>query len=218
MERTRLARNLHDTLEQTLTGIALEFDTALKLAARAPDDARRHLDRARHWLRQSQIQLRHSIWDLRSRELEQFELGTALEQMAARLCDSSSLEIHFVREGERYALPEVVEENLLRIAQEAMTNVVKHARATRMEVKLVYAADAVRLFVSDDGVGFQHCGDGSPSIEGHYGLVGMSERAHRIKSCVDVQSTPGEGTTVSVEVVRPRLETTAPALLKDSLS
>jgi signal transduction histidine kinase len=108
-ERTRLARELHDTLEQALTGIALQLDTASKLFARNPAEARKPLELARDFLHQSQLELRRSIWDLRSRELEQFDLAEALAIASRQLAAGTGIFIDQETAGERRRLPEIVE-------------------------------------------------------------------------------------------------------------
>ena len=198
-ERTRLARDLHDTLEQTLTGIALQLDTSAKLFSRTPEQSEHHLQLARSWLQQSQISLRRSIWDLRSRELEQFDLPRALQQSAEQLVAASNASLAFDTTGERRPLPEVVEENILRIGQEAFTNIAKHAHAQCVTATLEFAPQALRLRIEDDGIGFDP--PAAPSAgDSHFGLVGMTERAKRLGGRLSVESTPGRGTVVTVEI------------------
>jgi signal transduction histidine kinase len=198
-ERTRLARDLHDTLEQTLTGIALQLDTSAKLAGRDPTVAHNHLQLARSWLHQSQVDLRRSIWDLRSRELEQFDLASALRRSAEQLVEGTAIQLEFRTQGPPPSLPEVVEENVLRIGQEALTNIARHARAGRVIVTLDATPPVLRLRIEDDGVGFVQGQPPRPN-EGHFGLVGMMERAKRLAGGLTIQSAPGRGTAVSLEV------------------
>ena len=134
-ERTRLARELHDTLEQALTGISLQLDTALRLFARNPADAGPPVELARRFLGQSRLDLRRSIWDLRSRELEEFALAEALSIASGQILTGSGISPEFSTTGTPRRLPEVVEENLLRIAQEALTNVLKHSGATAVTLQ-----------------------------------------------------------------------------------
>ena len=196
-ERTRLARELHDTLEQALTGIALQLDTASKLFARNPAEARKPLELARDFLHQSQLELRRSIWDLRSRELEQFDLAEALAIASRQLAAGTGIFIDQETAGERRRLPEIVEENLLRIAQEALTNVVKHSGATRVSVRLEYNPEFVSLEIKDNGGGLDEARMASQG-DRHFGFLGMSERAKRLGGRLDVSGTPGQGTSVRV--------------------
>lgn len=198
-ERTRLARDLHDTLEQTLAGIALHLDTAAKLFERTPEKSSHHLQLARTWLQQSQVELRHSIWDLRSRELEQFDLAGALRRSAEQLVDGTGITLEFQIAGDMHGLPEVVEENVLRIGQEALTNVAKHARATRIAIAMTCDARALALVIQDNGVGMGGMHDGAPG-ESHFGLLGMSERAKRLGGQVAIENAPGGGTRVALRI------------------
>ncbi len=216
-ERTRLARDLHDTLEQTLTGIALHLDTTAKLSQRAPAVSNDHLRLARNWLRQSQVELRRSIWDLRSRELEQFDLASALRRSAEQVVEGTEINLEFHTTGEPNGLPEVVEENVLRIGQEALTNIAKHARATRVTIALEFNRRALVLRVEDNGVGFEQSEAALPG-EGHFGLLGMSERAKRLAGGLAINSVPGRGTSIVVEIplepgaVPARAEAVQPAI------
>lgn len=198
-ERTRLARELHDTLEQALTGIALQLETALRLYERNPAEAGPPIELAHRFLRQSQLELRRSIWDLRSRELEQFDLPKALSISSTQLLAGTAILAEFDTIGEQRRLPEVVEENLLRIAQEALTNVVKHSGATAVSVRLAFEPDAVSLEIHDNGSGLL-ADRVSLHGEQRFGLLGMAERAKRIGGRLDVAGPPGEGTTVRVRL------------------
>lgn len=194
-ERTRLARDLHDTLEQALTGVALQLETANKLFDNSTDKAKNHVALARRWLGQSQIELRNSIWDLRSRELEQFDLEQALKQSVERLAESVGLQATFKTTGNKRPLEETLEENVLRIGQEAMTNIAKHSGATKAWVDLHYADADLELTIRDNGKGFDDNAQAT-SPNNHYGLLGMKERANRISGKLTVQSAAGTGTTI----------------------
>ena len=178
-ERTRLAQELHDTVEQTLTGIALQLDTASKLHDRSPENSLRHLELARSLMAKSQVEVRQSVWDLRSRELEQFDLSTALAEGARQITSGTNVQVRFETKGEPQSLPEVVEENLLRIGQEALANIIKHSGATHVNIELQFERQQVSLQVKDNGTGFDLEKAVGPS-EGHFGLLGMSERAKRL--------------------------------------
>jgi signal transduction histidine kinase len=210
-ERTRLAQELHDTVEQTLTGIALQLDTASKLHDRSPDSSLHHLELARSLMAKSQVEVRQSVWDLRSRELEQFDLSTALAEGARQITSGTSVQVRFETRGEPQSLPEVVEENLLRIGQEALANSIKHSGATQVNIELQFERQQVSLQVSDNGTGFDLEKAVGPR-EGHFGLLGMSERARRLGGRFILSSKPGEGTSVRVEIpLNPSLEFQSPA-------
>ena len=198
-ERTRLAQELHDTVEQTLTGIGLQLDTASRLHARNPDNSLRHLELARSLMAKSQVEVRQSVWDLRSRAREQFDLASALAEGARQITCGTNVQVHLETEGERESLPEVVEENLLRIGQEALANIIKHSRATSATMTLRFARRHVSLQVKDNGIGFDREKAVGPD-EGHFGLLGMFERARRLGGEFVLASRPGEGTSVRVEI------------------
>jgi signal transduction histidine kinase len=210
-ERTRLAQELHDTVEQTLTGIALQLDTASRLHHRHPENSLRHLELARNLMAKSQVEVRRSVWDLRSRALEQFDLSRALAEGARQIISGTHVQVHLETEGEPQTLPEVVEENLLRIGQEALANIIKHSSATSATIKLRFERRQVSLQVKDNGIGFDHEKVVGPG-EGHFGLLGMSERAKRLGGMFVLSSKHGEGTVVRVEIpLDPSLEFQSPS-------
>ena len=201
-ERTRLAQELHDTLEQTLTGIALQLDASSKLFRVKPDKANHHLELARDLITQGQVDVHRSVWDLRSRALEEFDLPGALQSSSKQLTDGTTRFEVTTRGGVR-PLPETIEDNLLRIAQEAMTNVVKHAQASEARIELDYGPKNVVLQIKDNGRGFDQTQDIGHQ-NGHFGLLGMSERAKRLGASLTVKSEPGAGTLVIVQVALER--------------
>jgi signal transduction histidine kinase len=198
-ERTRLAQELHDTLEQTLTGIALQLDTSSKLFPSKPDAANRHLGLARELVAQGQVDVRRSVWDLRSRSLEQFDLPGALITSGKQLTDGTDIHLEVTARGRVRPLPETVEENLLRIAQEAITNVIKHSQATTTEIEIDYGPRNVVLRIKDNGRGFDPAQHTGPN-DGHFGLLGIAERAKRLGANLVLESNPGAGTLVMVSV------------------
>jgi signal transduction histidine kinase len=198
-ERTRLAQELHDTLEQTLTGIALQLDTAARLFERNPNGAIRHLELARNLMGQSQVEVRRSVWDLRCRALEQFDLPGALLRSARQFTYGTGMEVEVQTKGQTRPLPEVLEENLLRIGQEALTNVIKHSSANLVKIELEFGPEGVALQIKDDGQGFTP-ENSVGARDGHFGLLGMSERAKRLGGQVLITSAPGMGTVVRVAI------------------
>jgi signal transduction histidine kinase len=198
-ERTRLARELHDSLEQDLTGISLQIETSLKLFGKNPENANHHLQLAKNWINQSQVELHRSIWDLRSRELESFNLANALRQSAQHLFDTTEIKLTVETRGQDRQLPEVVEENVLRIAQEAMTNIIKHAHSSEVSILLDIQESLLSLSIRDNGLGGVTSRMPMPG-DNHFGLLGMSERAKRLLGRLDIDSEPGRGTRILVEV------------------
>jgi signal transduction histidine kinase/ligand-binding sensor domain-containing protein len=196
-ERNRISRDLHDTLAQNLAGIALHLDSVHMQLPDVSSDLRESLDEACNLTRYSLAEARRAIADLRSDELEGPELAAALPQIAQRA--TSSLQTRVQVTGSPRKLTKAVERDLLRIFQEALANAVKHAQARTVDVELNYAQDALALRVRDDGRGFDP-DSLSPALSGHYGLIGMRERAERIGGHLTLTSRPGEGTELLVEV------------------
>jgi len=198
-ERTRLAKELHDTIEQTMTGVTLQLNAVAKLLQQNPDSAGHHLGLARSMVRSSRVDLRRSIWDLRSRELEQFDLPTALLISGNQIADGANIRIEVEKKGVVRPLPEIIEENILRVGQEAITNTVKHSGATHLTLELEFSPENVFLTIKDNGNGFTPDNCLGPN-EGHFGLLGMSERAKRLGGTISITSAPGMGTTIRVEI------------------
>ena len=136
---------------------------------------------------------------MRSRELEQFDLPTALMISGNQIADGAKIRIEIETKGKVHSLPEIVEENILRVGQEAITNTVKHSGATHLLLELEFHSKNVILSVKDNGNGFAPGNCPGPA-EGHFGLLGMSERTKRLGGKISVTSTPGAGTTIRVEI------------------
>jgi signal transduction histidine kinase len=205
-DRTRIARELHDTLEQELTGIAVQLDAVSDRLADSPPLAAAALGTARALLRHTRTEARRSVWDLRAALLEEADLGVALAATAKQLEGGPIIQVNVAGTPRRLAAS--VENNLLRIGTEAMTNAVKHAAARQVEVRLAFDPDEVRLEVRDDGKGF----DASRSTTlaaGHFGWLGIRERAERIGAKLRIESQPGAGTRVAV-IVREAASHTSP--------
>ena len=198
-ERTRLAQELHDTLEQTMTGIALQQDLVANQFGKNPGNASHHLKLARSLMKQSQVDLRRSVWGLRSRAEEQFNLTNALITSIRQITSDTGIRIEIETDGEANPLSEINEENLLRIGQEAVTNAVKHSGATLVKVELQFSPQKVVLQISDNGNGFDPEACVGPK-DGHFGLLGIRERTQRLDGQVLIASAPGMGTTVRVEI------------------
>jgi len=204
-ERTRLAQELHDGLQQGLTGVALQLDTASRLRERAPEQSSHHLELARTLMRQTHADLRSSVWNLRSRSQEDFSLLEALRQSGDRFTEGTGVKVEVRQSGEPKALSELQEENLLRIGQEALTNALKHSRSGRMEVHLDFSPERLVLRIRDFGSGFCR-GQARGPAEGHFGLSGMAERAQRIGGSLEIHSEPGTGTLVEAKLPLDRNE------------
>jgi signal transduction histidine kinase len=193
-ERNRIARELHDTLIQGLSGITMEMQ-ALAARMHSPQD-RGTLDDIIQDAGTCLRETRRSVAGLRSGHTSS-GLASAIEQAARQLTETKKIRLKLKLGANGKGLPADVEYNLVRIAQEAVTNSVKHSGARTVEVALDYSQRAVHLSVKDDGSGFASAENGHGRT-GHYGLIGMKERASHIGAEFDLASVPGRGTTVSV--------------------
>jgi signal transduction histidine kinase len=197
-ERNRLARDIHDTLAQGFTGVIMQLEAA-KDAMQREDwlavDA--HVVRAGKQARASLADARRSVVALRPHSVRDGQFRNALKELVRRLADGSGVLPAFHVEGEDWPLAQEWEDNLLRIAQEALNNTLKHAKAKAFRVTLKYFSDRAELRLIDDGQGFDI---GEPN-DG-YGLVGMRERVNAMKGRFSLQSRPGHGTEIQVVLDR----------------
>jgi signal transduction histidine kinase len=198
-ERARIARELHDTLEQDLTGVQMQLDAVEDNLLAQPEAAMETLHSARALLRHTREEARRTLWDLRSAVLERGGLPEALRSLFATLHATEPAVIEVRSEGTTRRLSGSMENHLLRIAQEAVHNALAHGHATRIEVAVEFRADAVVLRVIDNGIGFDP--EQPPGPEGgHFGLVGMRERANRIGAQFSIRSRIGGGTRIEAHV------------------
>ncbi|MFS4108258.1 sensor histidine kinase [Streptomyces sp. PD-S100-1] len=197
-ERRRLAAEIHDTLAQGLTGIIAQ----LQVVSSAPDltTARTHLERAAALARHSLGEARRSVHNLAPVELEDTALPEALKSTVAAWGERTGARADFTVTGTAEQLHDEVSATLLRIAQEALSNTARHARAARVGVTLSYMGDEVILDIRDDGAGFDPAAVPARTRAGGFGLAGMRARAERIAGSVTVESEPGQGTAVSARV------------------
>jgi two-component system NarL family sensor kinase len=197
-ERNRLAREIHDTLAQGLTATGLQLESAEALlddganARRAREPLRRALSLTRSNLDEA----RRSVLDLRAAPLEGRSLPEALKTLVDRWEAETGVATRFKAVNGSHPLPPRVEVALYRVCQEALTNVARHAHASRVTVRLVATPDQVRLVVRDDGRGF----DASRVRDSRHGIIGMRERAGTIGGSIEVESGPDEGTRVEISV------------------
>ena len=202
-ERQRMAREIHDTLAQGLTGII----TQLEAAQQTPNDAERErrIDNAKRLARHSLAEARRSVQALRPQALENSRLPEALADEVARWSVTSGVAGEVKTTGDARALHPEVEVTLLRVAQEALANVAKHAGASRAGITLSYMEDVVSLDVRADGVGFdgaladEGSAGESPAVGG-FGLIAMRQRVSRLAGQLEIESEPGAGTAVSASL------------------
>ncbi|GAB3655352.1 sensor histidine kinase [Glycomyces tarimensis] len=202
-ERQRLAREIHDTVAQGLAGIIAQLH-----AADGSDDElqrRRHLDSAADLARDSLTEARRTVRAIGPSTLETAQLPEALAEVAAKWSRSQGVPAELVTTGEARPMHPEVEVTLLRIAQEALTNVGKHAEAGRVGLTLSYMEDQLALDVRDDGRGFEPARTKTAGGTG-YGLSAMRQRVNRLAGSLSIESEPGSGTVVSAAVpVIPRV-------------
>jgi signal transduction histidine kinase/ligand-binding sensor domain-containing protein len=202
-ERNRIAREIHDTLAQGYVGISLQLEILGELLRHnRADAAQNHLTLTQEMVRDGLNDARQSIWALRSQDSGDETLPIRLRRIVEQAGDSE-IAAGLVVHGTYRALAGDVEQEILRIAQEAIHNVKRHAAASQLSVRLEYDDRALALTVSDDGRGFAKAGAASPP--GHFGLTGMRERSEIIHGTIEIVSEPGNGTTVRLTV--PAMET-----------
>lgn len=198
-ERARISREIHDSLTQSFAGIVLMLEAAEKGWDDPGGPSRERVDQAKAAAREGLQEARRFVRGLRTLHLESEDLPAALQRIA---CDASAKgppDVTFRTQGRKRRLPPSVEDNLLRIAQELLSNASRHARAAHVKVFLAFARSGVSLAVEDDGRGFDPSAVATHA-EGGYGLRGIQERAEQMKGRLDLKSAPGQGTRIAVTV------------------
>ena len=195
-ERTRIARELHDTLLQSLAGISLQLGGVAKQAVSRPEKLVLLVKQIRQKVDDCFVEARAKVWTLRSTSLEGPGLAATLQEFCERMRPLTSADCEFHLVGESQTLAPEFEEELLRIAQEAVHNASRHAKAKRISVALEYTKKSVLLTIADDGQGF----DAEEGFykSNHWGLKNMQERAAQIRATYSLTSTLGKGTKIEV--------------------
>jgi signal transduction histidine kinase len=198
-ERDRLAGEIHDSVQQGLTGLMIHIDGMLRSSA-VSDDLRSNLSTARKMVDYTRKEVQHALLNMESPLLEDADLSSALKRIADLIPRPSS-EIIIQTSGTPYLIPATHAHQLLRICQEAMTNAVRHSRADTISIRVDYQKEHLQLLVHDNGQGFD------PDIEGinqslHFGLRGMRNRAKSIGSTFSIASKPGQGARISITLPR----------------
>jgi signal transduction histidine kinase len=196
-ERKRMALELHDTVCQALAAANMHMELAGD--SLAPNlDSQEHFHRALQLVRGSITNMRCALWDLYPEELQKVDLKSALEYLVKDLTAGNSLNVQLSLDGIVRRLPPDVEKSLLRISQEALSNVVKHAQAHEVRIELLLEAQQAQLRVKDDGRGFQ------PELNaGTYGLTSMQDRTKTLGGVWTIESAPGRGTEVHASIPIP---------------
>ena len=199
-ERSRLSREMHDTLLQGFAGVVYQLEAASRQAAKAPDESRMRIDRAIEQADQSLREAREALSSLRLSALQNNTLPEALRTAGEQIVDGTSIRFEPEVKGRVQELPYEVQANLYIIGREAMSNAMNHGEPGRILLQLVYSSDKVRLRVEDDGKGFDV--ERTSSRNNHWGLAGMRERANHIGAQFSLDSSPGCGTRVEVLVCK----------------
>jgi PAS domain S-box-containing protein len=201
-ERGRLAGDLHDQIGQKLTALAINLSVIKALLGEdAAPEVLSRLDDAGQLVKATTDQVRCMIADLRPPMLDDYGLLPTLRWCGEILAERTGVHVEVRGENPDPRLPPRAEDALVRITQEALTNVAKHARASRVTITLSEERETVRLIIEDDGVGFDPAAEARAGSE-TWGLVTMTERAEAVGGCCRTESQPGEGTSVIVEVAR----------------
>src|SRR5258708_3041039 len=198
-ERNRMARDIHDTLAQGFTGVIMQLE-AVKgaIAQNELGEATDRVERAGDLARVGLGEARRSVMALRPRSLQDASLCMALDDLLKRMTTGSGLQAEFLLEGDEPTMPAEWEESLLRVAQESLTNTVKHARAKNFRATLNITAKTIQFRLVDDGAGF----DLHAEHEG-FGLLGMKERVDQIGGQFILRSLPGQGTEIQIILNNP---------------
>jgi signal transduction histidine kinase len=200
-ERNRLARELHDTIAQGLTAVTMQLEAAQRGFERDPTRARTRITRAHELARDALADVRRSVWTLAAPLVDGNALSAALEELVARFAARTGLNADYTHSGPPIELDHAAATQVLRIVQEALQNIEKHARAKNVQVGSAMEYGALRVWVRDDGVGFAANAPHEQVASGNgFGLVSLRERARLAGGTLQVESAPGEGTSVVVTI------------------
>ncbi len=200
-ERNRLAGEIHDSLQQGLSGLALQLDATLKHDNLEPN-LRNRLSVARRMVSFTRQEVQQAVWDLESPLLQDGSLEEALRNIV-QLLGASSAKLRVDTYGEQREIFSRTKHHILRIAQEVLTNAIRHSEAQQITVSLTFTDTLVTLEVSDDGQGFDTSEVFTEGL-GHFGLRGLRTRADKIDGNLEIDSELGKGTTISIEVPLPK--------------
>jgi signal transduction histidine kinase len=194
-ERNRLAREMHDTLAHTLSGLSVQLETIKAYWEVDPAAARSLLDKSLNSAHSGLEETRRALKALRASPLDDLGLAGAVSALAKDMAARANLTLDLSVADKLPPLSPDIEQSLYRVAQEAITNVVNHARAKNILVKLELNEGKIKLTVQDDGIGFNPDKNGK---SGHFGLTGIKERAKLVGGELNISSQPGNGTTIQL--------------------
>ena len=200
-ERARIARDLHDTLQQNLTGIMHQINSISKRLLGPPDRMAESLDLASRMVQHSLKDVKCTIWNLRSEALHRADVNAVVEGALEPFLQQGGPRIHFSPFSLHCDLPGVTKHHLANIVREAISNAVQHAQANRIHVAVHANGSEFMIAIEDDGIGFDS--NAVDATRGHFGLLGMRERIARMRGALQIQSQPNQGTCVTVTVPLP---------------
>ncbi len=198
-ERTRIAREIHDTLAQGFVGISVQLELAAQMLTSSPQAVREQLNQTRRLVRDSLAEARSSIWNLRSNEPGNVDFASRFTAAIRARTVNKAIDTHIQFTGTYRPLPPNVESELLKIALEAVANVLQHAGATQVNITVQYEIKRLRMQIEDNGVGISSDVAEATSA-GHFGVIGMRERTQAIGGAFTMSSGPAEGTKITVEL------------------
>jgi signal transduction histidine kinase len=199
-ERNRLARELHDTIAQGLTAVTMQLEAAQRGFERDPARTRARLARAHELSRDTLEDVRRSVWTLAAPLVDGSTFSAVLQDLTARFTERTGLQIHYTHSGDRPELGHAAATQVLRIVQEALQNVEKHAEATHVRVGSAVGQGTLRVWVYDNGIGFAESSVSADKRGTGFGLISLHERARLAGGRIEIESAPGEGTKVTVSI------------------
>ena len=194
-ERNRLAREIHDTLAQAFTGISLQLEAAQSIVVTQPEAARARMLRAKNLAKEGITEARRSVRALRPETLEFNSLAIALQQLIDNMTQGTELTTQLFVEGESQLAPDL-EMDLYRLAQEAVTNTLRHAGAQELTLSLLYRTNLVELKIQDNGISFNP----DKASNDSFGLIGMRERCDRHHGNLQIESDRNRGTEITATI------------------
>ncbi|TFB18857.1 histidine kinase [Filobacillus milosensis] len=204
-ERNRIARNIHDGIAQNLAAAVLQLESAKRYLGQKPKDSEHYINQCIENLRSSLWEVRNSIYTLRPPKHNQTGLIPAIHKRLSEFNQHTNLPIDFQLKGKPYPVSSMVERTVFDIFQESVRNSIKHSEASQIIIKLTYDQKQIHLNIFDDGKGFSLFHEMiKVEKEPHFGILQMNEIAEKINASLDINSKPGEGTTIHLSI--PQLE------------
>ncbi|HMB22899.1 MAG TPA: sensor histidine kinase, partial [Anaerolineales bacterium] len=195
-ERNRLARELHDVLAHTLSGVAVELEGLRAIMPHSSEQATALLNHSLRAIREGLTETRRALQELRAKPLDDLGLALAIRTLAESYAGKSDVQLELDIDWDLGTYPDEIQQTVYRIAQEALANIVDHSHAGHAQVSLKREGNLLRLVLQDDGCGFD---PNAIEPELHYGLLGMQERAKMVAGNLSIESQAGKGTRVSFE-------------------